>query len=95
MASSKSEKGLSVKCTSKFEATRPLLIRIEEAVYAGMEVIRSATNVRILQAEDTWAIVGYDWPDGEPYYMDTDTVMAPFGLRLVKNWKPDPQERLG
>lgn len=83
---------------SKFQTIRPQALGVEDAVYAGMDKIGPAKNVRMLQEGwhegNEWIIVEYDWPDNEPYFDRTDDIVRPFGLELVKDWKNYSQERL-
>ena len=86
-----------MKCQSRFRRIRPLVHRMEEAAYSGMEQIEPATNVRVLEVggDDEWVRVEYDWPDDGPKFDTTDDVMRPFGLELVKGWRELKDEPLG
>ena len=69
-----------MKCQSKFQTIRPLQVRIEDAIYWGMEKIPTATNLRVLntgsQGGKEWAIFEYDWPDDAGYRSMTNEVNA-------------------
>jgi hypothetical protein len=88
-----------VRCESKFSSIRPLKVSIEEATYSAMEEISKATQPRVLNTgkgdNSEWVLVEYQWPDDGGYTDNTDDILEPFGLKLVKDWREaPPQDRL-